>query len=129
MAHSGCVGAVVLAGVTLAFVGTGSANAQPTDSNSCRISGTVTSSGTPLPGVALTLTTADGRTIESSSTAPDGSFQLRVRGEGELELKAELVAFAPIARAITVAASNCDQRADLSMTLASRAPAAPPEGR
>jgi len=100
-------------------------HAQP-PADACTISGAVTSGRTALPGVALTLSDASGRVVGATSTADDGTFALRVRGEGELQLKAELVAFAPMARAITVAPDRCDQRADLAMTLASRAPAAAP---
>jgi len=118
MARSGCVAASILAGVTLGFLGAALVHAQAPAADACSISGAVTSSGTPLPGVALTLTAADGRAIESTSTAADGTFQLRVRGEGELQLRAELVAFAPMVQSITVAAGRCDQRTDLAMTLA-----------
>ena len=102
------------------------AHAQPVVSVGCAISGTVTSGRTPLPGVALTLTTVDGRTVDATSTAVDGTFVLRAPADAELHLHAELVAFAPVSQPIAVSASRCDQRAELSMILASRAPAAEP---
>ena len=111
MARSGCVAASIVAGVILGLFSAARIQAQAAGADACSIAGTVTSSRTPLPGVTLTLTAADGRTIESTSTGADGTFLLRVRGEGELHLKGELVAFAPIAQAITVNAGHCDDSA------------------
>ena len=69
----------------------------------------------------LDLAGDDGHTIDVSSSAPDGSYVLRVRdGSTRFVLKAELVAFAPLGRELTSA--SCQQRIDVTMTLASRMP-------
>src|ERR1051326_8853285 len=85
----------------------------------CVVAGTIASGATPLPGVVVTLAGADGQTVDITSTAPDGSYALRIRSAQaeRLTLKAELVAFAPVTREI---GASCQQRVDLAMTLASR---------
>ncbi|HYM26473.1 MAG TPA: TonB-dependent receptor [Vicinamibacterales bacterium] len=109
----------------------------------CVVGGTITSGSIPLPGVVVSLTGADGQPIDVSSSGADGSYVLRMRRSPEgsrsngserpngserealaerYVLKAELVAFATVTRELTVA--NCQQRVDLTMTLASRAPKA-----
>jgi len=88
----------------------------------CSVGGTIAAGGTPLPGVVVSITGADGQTIDVTSTAPDGSYVLRFRSAsaGRATLKAELVAFAPIVRELNP--DSCPQLVDLAMTLASRAP-------
>jgi len=92
----------------------------------CVIGGTITSAGTPLPGVVVTIAGADGQPNDVTSTASDGSYALRLRAGkdressgGRATLKAELVAFAPVVRDLNP--ESCQQRVDLTMTLASRA--------
>jgi hypothetical protein len=92
---------------------------------SCSIGGTITSTRTPLPGVVISAFDADGRSVDVSASGVDGVYALRIPGAGRYTLKAEFVAFAPIARDVIVDQANCQQRADLTMTLASRAPQAP----
>ncbi|HEV3141117.1 MAG TPA: hypothetical protein VGY57_11400, partial [Vicinamibacterales bacterium] len=101
-------------------------------SSECVVGGKIASGATPLPGVVVSLVGADGRTIDVSSTAADGTYALRLRSPvraeavsspaeaGHYTIKADLVAFAPIARELTTA--SCQQRVDLTMTLASRVP-------
>src|SRR5512146_2030671 len=90
----------------------------------CTIAGSVKSGAVLLPGVALTLTTTDGGPVDLTSTSADGTYILRVPGPGTFTLTGELTAFAPLTREVAVDAASCQQRIDLSMTLASRAPAA-----
>jgi hypothetical protein len=95
----------------------------------CAVSGTVASARTLLPGVVVSLLDADTRALDVSASGADGIYTLKIPGPGRYTLKAEFFAFAPIARELTVDQSSCQQRVDLSMTLASRAPqaaAAPP---
>ena len=89
---------------------------------SCSIGGTIASSRTPLPGVVVSVIDADGRTVDVSASGVDGVYGLRIPGPGQYQLKAEFVAFAPIVRDVTVDQAACQQRLDLAMTLASRAP-------
>jgi hypothetical protein len=89
---------------------------------SCSIGGTITSSRTPLPGVVVSAFDADDRPVDVSASGVDGAYALRIPGAGRYTLKAEFVAFAPIARDVIVDQANCQRRADLTMTLASRAP-------
>jgi trimeric autotransporter adhesin len=93
--------------------------------SSCAVAGTITSARSPLPGVVISLLGADDQPVDVTSTAPDGTYVVRVPGPGQYRLKAELVAFATVVRALTLDQASCQQRIDLSMTLASRAPAQP----
>ena len=87
----------------------------------CVVGGTITSGMQPLPGVAVMLAGGDGQPLDVTSTAPDGTYAFRVQpGAVGLTIKAELVAFAPIARELNT--ESCQQRIDLTMTLASRVP-------
>jgi trimeric autotransporter adhesin len=87
------------------------------------VTGVIRSGRTALPGVVVSILDAGGQPVDASASALDGSYALRIPGPGQYTLEAEFSAFAPIARALAVDATNCRPRADLSMTLASRAPA------
>ena len=114
----------------------GQSPAQPAPSAPCTLTGIVTSGGTPLPGVALSIGSG-AAAASASSTDLDGAFRLRAPAGATLTLRAELMGFAPLERAITVAPQPpCDARIDLAMTLGARtapaparAAATPPEGR
>nr|ADC36062.1 hypothetical protein [uncultured bacterium 213] len=100
-------------------------DAQAGPAAGCSIAGSVTaSSRIPLPGVVLSLATADGQVVDVTSSAADGSFLVKVPGPGAFTLKGELVAFAPLAQAVAADASDCHPHIDLVMTLASRISAA-----
>jgi trimeric autotransporter adhesin len=90
----------------------------------CSVSGVVSANRIALPGVVVSLVGADGRALDVSSSAPDGSYALKAPGPGAYTLQAELVAFASIARELTIDAAACQSRVDVTMTLASRAPGA-----
>jgi len=89
---------------------------------SCSIGGTIASSRTPLPGVVVSVVDADGRAVDVSASGVDGAYALKIPGAGRYTLKAEFVAFASLSRDVTVEGASCQQRVDLAMTLASRAP-------
>jgi trimeric autotransporter adhesin len=89
----------------------------------CLIGGTITSTRMPLPGVVVTVVDPDNHPVDVAASAEDGAYALKIPAPGRYVLKAELVAFAPIVRELTVDQANCQQRIDLTMTLASRAPA------
>jgi len=85
----------------------------------CVIEGIVTSGGTPLPGVALAAMTAGA--TRASSTDQDGAFRVRASAGSTVTLRAELMGFTPVERAVNVAAQPpCGSRVDLEMALAPR---------
>ena len=88
----------------------------------CSVAGAIVSGRTPLPGVVVSLADANARAVDGTASGPDGLYSLKIPGPGTYTLKAEFVAFAPIAREIVVDAASCQQRVDLAMTLKSRAP-------
>lgn len=95
----------------------------------CGLSGVITANRIPLPGVVVSLVSGD-HVVDVSSTNPDGTYSLQAAAFGSYVLKAELTAFAPIARDVTLDQASCPVRMDLAMTLATRAaasaaPAAP----
>ena len=80
--------------------------------------------------VVLSLTNESGPTLNVTSSAADGSFLIKAPAAGTYQLKAELMAFAPVTRRITIDGPSCQQRVALEMALASRTradaqPAAP----
>src|SRR4051794_9606548 len=94
--------------------------AQATDS--CAIAGAISASRFPLPGVVVTLIDGEGRVVDSTSSAPDGTYALKLPTHpATWTLRASLVAFAPVAREIKIESGSCAQRLDIPMTLASRA--------
>jgi hypothetical protein len=92
--------------------------------SSCTIGGVIVSGRTPLPGVVVSIVDADAHAVDATASGTDGIYSLKVPGAGRYTLKAELVAFAPISRSVELSAASCQQRVDLSMTLASRVPQA-----
>ena len=88
----------------------------------CGVGGIVTASRIPLPGVVVSLTTADDRPVDVSSTGADGAYAIKVPAAGKYKLTGELVAFAPVTRDVTIDETNCRPRVDWAMTLASRTP-------
>ena len=93
----------------------------------CSIAGLVSSGNIPLPGVTVTAKTTPGSAPSTEpgsgpSTATDvnGTYELSVPSPGAYTVQAELTAFAPIAREVTLSAAACSARLDLAMTLASR---------
>jgi hypothetical protein len=89
---------------------------------SCVVGGAITSGRTLLPGVVVSILDGDNRAIDVSESATDGTYALKIPDVGRYTLKSEFAAFAPLSRELTIDAANCQQRVDLVMTLASRAP-------
>jgi trimeric autotransporter adhesin len=86
----------------------------------CVISGLVQSGGMAVPGVAMTVATAEGQELAASSTEPNGSYTLRVAAPGTYTVRAALAAFAPDTRTATVSLGECAARVDFTLVLASR---------
>ena len=103
-------GALILL-LSIGWVGT---KAQ-TSPERCTVAGAVTSGGAPLPGVAITAVSADGRDVAATATEPTGVYQLHVPGPGTYGIRAELSAFAPINRQVTLTAEACSARLDLPL--------------
>jgi hypothetical protein len=98
----------------------------PSAPGRCEIRGRVLSSGTPLPGVALTLAGTGGEEEAASSTRLDGAFLIRLASPGTYVLRASLTGFAEVAREVTLSAEACQATLDLDLVLRSRAPAPSP---
>jgi hypothetical protein len=91
-------------------------------SPACTVGGVIVSGRTPLPGVVVSIAGADAHAVDATASGTDGIYVLKAPGPGRYTLKAEFAAFAPISRDLVLDAASCSQRADLTMTLASRAP-------
>lgn len=91
----------------------------------CTISGTVTAGQARLPGVAVTATPRDGGTPLITSTAQDGRYTLAVAAAGDYTITADLALFAAAPVSVSLG-TPCQAQADVTMTLASRVPAARP---
>src|SRR5947209_13323750 len=85
------------------------------------ITGTVKSGNTPLPGVTVTASNTLTGKKYITSTDVDGSFKLEVGAQGRYVVRAEFSAFAPATQEILINADNRTGKADLAMTLMSRA--------
>ena len=90
-------------------------------SPACVVTGKVVSGTTALPGVSVIVFEAD-KLIAAAATAVDGSYRVTVPPGAEYRIAAEMTAFARREQAITVGPVPCDQKADFSLVLASRAP-------
>ncbi|HET9266560.1 MAG TPA: carboxypeptidase regulatory-like domain-containing protein, partial [Vicinamibacterales bacterium] len=91
----------------------------------CLLTGRVTSGGTPLPGVSIVLSQT-GAVTGASSTDENGAYRVRV-SPGEYDVSAQMAAFAPQQRTVTIDAGSgtCGASLDITLTLASRTAAAP----
>jgi hypothetical protein len=95
---------------------------------SCRISGQATSSGKPLPGVAIVaapttaLAGAPAQSVSAAiatSTDSDGSYLLRLP-RGSFSLTIQLTGFTSLTRTLALTGASCDQTLDLTLSLAPR---------
>jgi hypothetical protein len=115
----------VAACVALSCAWTGIDYAQtPQPGRACSISGVAQSGSLPLPGVAIVALNGDDAEVASTSTEQNGTFTLRLPGPGAYTVRAALAAFAPATGRATLSEAECSARVDLSLPLASRAPAA-----
>ncbi len=99
--------------------------ALPASTGTSTIQGVIKASGVPLPGVAITATSADGKKY-ATTTDVNGSFRMDVP-PGTYELRSELMGFATTTQQVTATDPNAAvaQLLQLSTDLASRAPAEP----
>jgi len=88
----------------------------------CSVGGIIASGRTLLPGVVVSVVDSENHAIDVTASGADGAYALKIPGAGRYTLKAEFVAFAPMVRELTLDQASCQQRVDLTMTLASRAP-------
>jgi hypothetical protein len=110
-----------IASVLLALFGSlasGIASAQ-SSSEPCTISGTVASAGTPLPGVAITVT-REGAAVTAGSSDGQGHFAIRLPEGGQYTLTADLLRFERVTRDLTLDAASCRAPLDLAMQLMAR---------
>src|SRR3954447_15467720 len=90
----------------------------------CAVAGIIVSGRIPLPGVVVSIADAEHHVLDLAGSGTDGSYAVKVPGAGRYTLSAELVAFAPLTREVTIDQPSCQSRVDVSLTLASRAPKA-----
>ncbi|MGH9407885.1 MAG: carboxypeptidase-like regulatory domain-containing protein, partial [Vicinamibacterales bacterium] len=93
-------------------------------SATCRVTGSVTSAGIPLPGVAITIKA--GPTLRAAtSTELGGAFSVPL-GPGEYTLTADLTGFTRAEQTVSVLAApsgpTCGHSLNISMPLAPRTP-------
>src|SRR6185369_10206671 len=96
----------------------------------CRITGHATSGTTPLPGVSITIRTAEA-SKGATSTETDGGYAISLT-PGQYTLSAELTGFTPVERPLVVVtgvSGACAQTIDLSLSLAPRQPFDAAQGR
>ena len=91
----------------------------------CQVSGKVVSGTTPLPGVSITVRSAD-RLIAATSTGVDGTYKLRVAPGADYRLLAEMTAFSRGEQVVTLSGEPCAATVDVTLTLASRVVGARP---
>jgi hypothetical protein len=92
---------------------------QPAAPGPCRLEGKATSSGTPIPGVAIVVKNGDVPS-GATSTEPDGTYRLNLR-PGAFTVTAELTGFTSTHRDVTLAGESCSETIDFQLTLMARA--------
>jgi hypothetical protein len=115
--------AIVLAASAASGAYVGAQSAAPV--TTCVLTGSVTSGGTPLPGVSI-LASRDGSMTAATSTDDAGRYRVRLP-TGVYGITAQLAAFADRQSTATLGAeggTGCDATLDLQLTLASRSAAA-----
>jgi len=92
-----------------------------------RITGSVHSGKTPLPGVTLTASNTLTGKKYSVATISDGTFALLGLPRGRYVLRAEFMGFAAQTQDVVLNPENPSGKADLELILASRQPAETPQ--
>src|SRR5215831_12719495 len=92
---------------------------QPTGDATCRVEGRVTSGSDGLPGASVVVHVG-GLLKAATSTDLDGRYTIIFSPGATYHLTAELTAFAPVERDLTLSAPPCDTRADFELALRSR---------
>ncbi len=120
--------ALVLVAASAAAASVGAAaqpqtSAQPSAAPACRIDGRVTSGGLALPGVSIVVHAGDALKA-ATSTDLDGRYTILFAPNATYRLTADLTAFAPVDRTLTLGAAPCDTTADFQLALRPRREAA-----
>jgi hypothetical protein len=119
--HPWSAAATVMAGFAVFAVTLGARQSPPA---TCQVSGHVTGLGSPIPGAAVTASTAAG-TSRSGSTELDGSYRLPL-APGSYRLRIDLAGFEPVEREVALQPPTCAESIDVALTL--RARSAPEPG-
>jgi len=113
---------LTLAGSSLGALTIGAGAQAPPPSTApprCRVTGRITSNGTPLPGASVVARAADAvRAV--TSTDIDGSYTILFAPNATYSVSADFTGFASAARDLTLGAPPCDQTVDFALALASR---------
>ena len=106
------------------LIGGAVCSAQTSTSNSQggTIRGTVKSGNMPIPGVAVTAASPQSRQRVVAWTDVDGSYTIQVPEDGEYFVRTQMAAFAPAFARVSITPTNPVAKADLELTLQSRAP-------
>jgi hypothetical protein len=114
-----------LALATAGVVGASAGNSQTTQSSApaqgthCRVEGRITSGRDALPGASV-IVRVGGALKAATSTDIDGRYTIVFSPNATYHLSAELTAFAPVERDLTLGAPPCDMKADFELALRSR---------
>jgi hypothetical protein len=84
------------------------------------IHGVVKSGNMPIPGVTVTAGNSLTGQKVTTSTDVDGGYSLQVPSDGRYLVRAQMAAFAPVAKEVVVNASNGNVEVDLELLLLSR---------
>jgi hypothetical protein len=113
-----------LALATAGVVGASAGGAQtspsaPAAGAACRVEGRITSGRDALPGASV-IVRVDGVLKAATSTDIDGRYTIVFSPGATYHLSAELTAFAPVERDLTLGAPPCDTKADFELALRPR---------
>jgi trimeric autotransporter adhesin len=111
---------LALAAACLALAATPPAVASTQDARECVVTGRVTAGTLPLPGVAVTILSADSKLARATATNGDGTYLVKLPASGRYEVTLDLTGFAPVTRTIDLTSATCPHTLDIVMTLASR---------
>ncbi|HXG69511.1 MAG TPA: TonB-dependent receptor, partial [Gemmatimonadaceae bacterium] len=92
-------------------------------SATCRLTGRASHGSAPLPGVSL-VALARGTVVATTSTDPDGSYQITI-APGTYLVKAELTGFTAFESTVNLDAEPCAQTLQIQLALAPRTPRPP----
>jgi len=112
--------ALAVAGVVGASAGQTQPPAAQTQAGAvCRVEGRITSGRNALPGASV-IVRVNGVLKAATSTDIDGRYTIVFSPNATYHLSAELTAFAPIERDLTLGAPPCDAKADFTLSLKPR---------
>src|SRR5262245_16527748 len=92
---------------------------QPAGDATCRVEGRVTSGSDGLPGASV-IVHIGGVLKAATSTDIEGRYTIIFSPGATYHLTAELTAFAPVERDLTLSAPPCDTKADFELALRPR---------